>query len=297
MLVHSLKEGLSAVDEYAGKKYQQIKLYSSIDPSWVAPLAARAHAAGLRVCGHIPSFMTAEEAVKAGYDEITHMNMVMLNFQGDTIDTRAMRRFAAVGERGWMLDTGSADVNRFIRLLREKHVAVDPTIQIFSGMLTLATGDSDGALKPVIGWMPPDQREQVRVKSSYIPPDGRQTYLASFAKMLQMLRKLYDSGILIVAGTDGGEAFALERELELYVEAGIPPMNALQCATYNAAKDCNLLDTYGTIAEGKPADMILIDGNPGVTVSDIRRVEWVIKNNRRYAPKRLYGSMGWSYYY
>ena len=112
-----------------------------------------------------------------------------------------------------------------------------------------------------------------------------------------MLKKLYDNGILIVSGTDGGEAFALEHELELYVQAGIPPLNALQCATYNAAKDCNLLNQYGTIAVGKPADMILIDGNPGVNISDIRRVEWVVKNSRMYDPKKLFASIGWSYYH
>jgi imidazolonepropionase-like amidohydrolase len=112
-----------------------------------------------------------------------------------------------------------------------------------------------------------------------------------------MLKKLYDNGILIVAGTDGGDAFALEHELELYVGAGIPPLNALQCATYNAAKDCSLLNDYGTISAGKPADMILVDGNPAVTIGDIRHVEWVIKNDRQFYPKKLFASIGWSYYY
>ncbi|HXL58832.1 MAG TPA: hypothetical protein VN958_21365, partial [Chitinophagaceae bacterium] len=96
-IIHNLDEGIKAVDDYAKRGYQQIKLYSSIDPKWVAPLAREAHRLGLRICGHIPSFMTAEQAIQDGYDEITHMNMVMLNFMGDTIDTRAMRRFKVVG--------------------------------------------------------------------------------------------------------------------------------------------------------------------------------------------------------
>ena len=115
--------------------------------------------------------------------------------------------------------------------------------------------------------------------------------------LMKMLKKLYDNHILIVSGTDGGEAFALAHELELYVQAGIPPLNALQTSTWNAAKDCNLQNQYGTIAEGRSADMILVDGNPGIHISDIRKVEWVIKNNRRFNPKELFASLGWSYYY
>ncbi len=296
-IVHSLEEGLQAVDKYEKLGYPQIKLYSSIDPGWVSPLAARARSHGMRVCGHIPAFMTAEQAIHAGYNEITHMNMVMLNFQGDTIDTRTMRRFSAVGERAMKLDLNSDEVHSFIRLLQEKHISLDPTMNVFAGMFTVFPGDTDASIKPIVSWMPADQRETITARSSFAPVSEKGEYDASFDRMMKMLKKLYDNGILIVAGTDGGEAFALEHELELYVEAGIPPANALQCATYNAAKDCNLLNDYGTISEGKPADMILVDGNPASTISDIRRVEWVIKNGREYHPKTLFGSIGWSYYY
>ncbi len=296
-IVHSLEEGMKAVDNYAQLGYQQIKLYSSIDPKWVAPLAARAHSLGMRVCGHIPAFMTAEQAVKDGYNEITHMNMVMLNFQGDTIDTRTMRRFSSVGERGLKLDLNSDEVNSFIRLLQEKQISLDPTMNVFAGLFTVFPGDTDASLKPIVSWMPADQRENITAKTSFAPVNQQATYDSSFARMMQLLRKLYDSGVLIVAGTDGGDAFALEHELEIYVQSGISPLHALQCATFNSAKDCNLLKEYGTISTGKRADMILIDGNPADTISDIRRVEWVIKNTLEYHPKKLLESIGWSYYY
>jgi len=296
-MIHNVEEGLQAVDKYAGRGYQQIKLYSSIDPKWVVPLAAEAHKLGLHVAGHIPSFSTAEQAVRSGYDEITHMNMVMLNFEGDTIDTRTMRRFSVVGERAKDLDLNSEPVNAFIRLLQEKQISLDPTMNVFAGMLTVFPGDTDASIKSIMGWMPADQRENVVSISSFAPVNERDRYDASFDTMMKMLKKLYDSGILIVAGTDGGAAFALEHELELYVQAGIPPLKALQCATYNAAKDCKLLDDYGEIREGKSADLILINGDPGSNISDIRRVEWVIKNGLRYYPKKLFASIGWSYYY
>jgi hypothetical protein len=79
-LINSLEEGLKYIDDYHKKGCQQIKLYSSINPEWVKPLASKAHSYGMRVCGHIPAFMTASQAIDAGYDEITHLNMLMLNF-------------------------------------------------------------------------------------------------------------------------------------------------------------------------------------------------------------------------
>lgn len=295
-IVHSLDEAIKAVDKYAAHGYKQIKLYSSINPEWVAPIAAEAHKLGLRVCGHIPSFMTATQAINAGYNEVTHINMIMLNFMGDTIDTRSRGRFIKVGERSKDIDINGKEANDFVQLMKQKNISFDPTMHVFSGMFLLYPGDTDAAIKPIVSWMPADEREDVAVKSSVAPISQKQTYVASFDKMMQMLKKLYDNNILIVAGTDGGEAFALENELEMYVQAGIPPLRALQCATYNSAKDCALENSYGVKANVS-ADFILVDGDPGTNISDIRRVEWVVKNNKMYHPKQLLNSIGWSYYY
>ncbi len=295
-IVHSLDEAIKAVNKYAKNGYQQVKLYSSIDPKWVAPIAAEAQRLGIKVCGHIPSFMTATQAINAGYNEVTHMNMIMLNFMGDTIDTRSRGRFIKVGERALNLDINGKEANDFVQLMQQKNVSLDPTMHVFSEMFTIYPGDTDAAIKPIIPWLPADQREDVAAKSSVAPVSQKQTYLASYDKMRQMLKKLYDNNILIVAGTDGGEAFALENELEIYVQAGIPPLRALQCATYNAAKDCALTKNYG-IKPNVTADFVLIDGNPETNISDIRRVEWVVKNNKMYHPKQLLQSIGWGYYY
>ncbi len=222
-IVHSLDEAIKAVDNYVKRGYQQIKLYSSIDPKWVAPMAQEAHKSELRVCGHIPSFMTATQAINAGYNEVTHINMIMLNFMGDTIDTRSMGRFIKVGERAKDIDINSKQVNDFVQLMKEKNISFDPTMHVFSGMFIIYPGDRDTATKPIISWMPADEKEDVAAKNSMAPVSQKATYIASFDKMMQMLKKLYDNNILIVAGTNGGDAFALENELELYVQAGIPP--------------------------------------------------------------------------
>jgi imidazolonepropionase-like amidohydrolase len=112
-----------------------------------------------------------------------------------------------------------------------------------------------------------------------------------------MLKLLYDNGILLVAGTDGGDANALHHELELYVRAGIPASKVIQIATYNAALDCGLQNVYGQILPGRIADLIIIDGNPSEHISDIRNIRTVIKNGRVYQPKQLLQSQGWKYYY
>src|SRR5690606_24281251 len=99
-LADSLDDALAMIGEYADKGYPQIKIYSSIEPDWVAPMAKAIHADGMRLSGHIPSGMTAERAVRDGFDEIQHINMLFLNFlAGPEDDTRTPVRFSLVAEK------------------------------------------------------------------------------------------------------------------------------------------------------------------------------------------------------
>ncbi len=296
-IVPSLEEGLKAIDYYHRQGYQQIKLYSAIKPEWVAPLAARAHQWGMRVCGHIPAFMTATQAIHKGYDEITHMNFLFLNFMGDTIDTRTPARFRLAGDKGGKLDLQSKPVQDFVMLLKKKNISLDATLNVWEGMFNEFRGDTNNFLKPIISWLPKEWLQDLAIKSPFGSNDQKPAYSAAFQKMLQFQKILFDKGILLVAGTDGGEANALHHELELYVAAGIPANQALKIATYNAALNCNLQKKYGQVIVGAAADCILIDGDPAKNISDIRRIEWVIKNNRMYQPKQLLQSQGWKYYY
>jgi len=115
-IISSLDEGLDAIDFYKERGYQQIKMYSSIDPEWVKPLAEKAHRLGMRVSGHIPAYMIAEQAVTAGYEEIQHVNMLALNFMSDTIDTCTPLRFSMVGKYAYAIDTQSESFRRFVKL-------------------------------------------------------------------------------------------------------------------------------------------------------------------------------------
>jgi imidazolonepropionase-like amidohydrolase len=119
-----------------------------------------------------------------------------------------------------------------------------------------------------------------------------ETYRTSFAKMMEFAGLLYRSGIPIEAGTDSMAGFALHRELELDVQAGIPPNQVLQNATLNAARIMSLDKDLGSIAPGKLADLVLVDGNPTVNISDIRKTALVVKDGVLYNPAELYSELG-----
>ncbi len=296
-IIASLAEGLKAVDDYHSLGYDQIKLYSAIKPEWVKPIAERAHSYGMRVCGHIPAFMTAAQAINDGYDEVTHMNFIFLNFMGDTIDTRTPARFRRVGDAAGKLDLNGAVVKDFIAMMKRKHISLDATMNVWQEMFDEFKGDTSNYIKPVVSWLPEAWLSNIAIQAPFGNDEQKPAYKAAFANMMKMQKLLYDNGILLVAGTDGGDANALHHELELYVQAGIPANEALKIATYNAALDCNLQHKYGQILPGRQADIILIDGDPSTNISAIRRVALVIKNNLMYSPKQLFQSEGWKYYY
>ena len=117
-------------------------------------------------------------------------------------------------------------------------------------------------------------------------------YRAAYANMLRMLKKLYDNKIQIVAGTDAGSGYAFDRELEIYCEAGIPAPMTLRIATLEAAKVMHKDREFGSVSEGKFADLILVNGDPTKNIGDIRRVELVFKGGAFYRPAELYRAYG-----
>lgn len=276
-LVTTPAEARAAVNAYVARGYRHIKLYSSLDPALVPVIVAQAQPRKLRVSGHVPAFMTAEQAVRAGYDEIQHMNMLFLNFWPDIQDTRTPARFTAVAERAADLDLTSAPVGRFIDLLKHRRVVVDPTLSIFEGMFTDRPGRIAAAYAPVVDRFPPFIRRSFLDGGLPRPAESDAQYRRSFDAMLKMLKRLYDVGVPIVAGTDALAGFTLHRELELYVAAGIPAPAVLQLATLGAARVAGLADTTGSIVPGKWADLLVVDGDPTRVISDIRRTRLVVK--------------------
>lgn len=289
-LINTLDEGVKAIREYATAGYQQIKLYSSIKPEWVKPLAAEAHRHGMRVAGHIPAFMTAEQAIAAGYDEITHLNMLALNFFGDTVDTRSPNRFRLPAAKTASLDLEGSAMKSFISLLKSKKIAVDPTVGVFESLFTARDGKMEERYNSIVHRMPATLQRNIRAGGGGLPvPDGMDdTYHQSFEAFLKITRLLYENSVTIVAGTDGLSGFDLHRELELYVKAGIPAGKVLQIATYGTARYVGKDKQLGSIEPARGADFIIVEGNPVTNISDIRNTRWVVKNGFIYDAEKLF---------
>lgn len=295
-IVKTLPEGLEAVNFYADRGYQQVKLYSSIPVDWVKPLAAEAYKRGLKVVGHIPSYMTAERAVNDGYDQIIHLNMIMLNFMGDTIDTRSMGRFIKVAERSRNINVNSPEVKKFVKMLKEKNIVVDPTAAIFEGMFTNEPGKLAAGYSSIISMFPAEFKRGLYRGGLPTMKGHEAEYKESFTNMLAMLKLLYADGVTFIPGTDDFPGFALQRELELYSLAGVPNAEVLQKATLTSAQVAGKEAEFGSIEIGKKANVILVDGDPVRNISDIRRVELTIKGSNLYDPKALYNSYGFGFW-
>ena len=292
-VVNSVDEARTAIDWYAQRGYRQIKIYNSFKPEWVAPVAAYAHSRGLRVSGHVPAFSRAERVVREGYDELQHINQLMLNFVSDPdTDSRALARFTLVGERTQALDLESPAVRDFIALLAARGTVIDATIAIFEGMFNQRQGEMNPSLAAVADHVPFATQRDWRGNSMDVTDANLAIYRASYAKMLRFLGLLHEAGVPLVAGTDGYAGFTLHRELELYVKAGMTPGEAIRIATQNGARYTGLEHETGSIEPGRRADLILVDGDPTSNISDIRRVSYVLKDGAGYAPAGIYESFG-----
>ena len=286
--INTVEEGKAAIKEYAEAGYQQIKLYSSIKPEWVMPLAEEAKKYNLRVSGHIPAYMTAEEAVLAGYNEIQHSNMLFLNFYGKDLDTRTPLRFTTVAEKAASFDFDSEEFKAFAGLLKEKNITLDPTVTIFEGMFIGEEGKTNPSYASITHRLPPNFQRNLKSGSGLAIPEGlEETYRNSFLNLLKMVKVLHDQGITIVPGTDAFAGFAYHRELENYVRAGIPNAEVLKMATLTSAEVLNKADRYGSIEKGKAADLIIVDGDPTAHIEDIRKVELIVKDKDMYYAKDL----------
>jgi len=293
-LVDTPEEVREWVDRYASLGYEQIKIYSSVDPKLVPVIVQAAKAHGLRVSGHIPQGLSASEAVDLGYDEIQHVNFLFLNFWAheEGLDTRTPARFTTVAERAAGMDLQSPEVQGFIHKLAEKKIVIDPTVAVFESMFTTRPGEIQAAYRPVADRLPPQVRRSLIGGGLEPPPDQVATYAASYRKMLDLIAACYHAGVPIVAGTDAMAGFTLDRELELYVEAGIPAPEVLRIATLGAARVVGLADEVGSIEPGKLADLILVDGDPTTNISDIRNVDVVVKDGMVMDPAALDRTLG-----
>ena len=266
------------IDRGAKSGYAQVKLYSSLKPELVPVAVQAAHEHGMRISGHVPASMSMRQVVEDGFDEVQHAYFWFLNFMSADVQARTNSplRFSDVGEHGHELDLNSAPVRDFVRLIADRHTVLDPTLVAFEGMFVGVKGQDMPWMLPWAQRMPISTLRSGRSGGRGTTPELKAAYTSSFESVKRMLKLFYDAGVPIVPGTDGS-AFLYSRELELYVEAGLPAKDVLYAATLGSARVMKQDGRSGSIAAGKRADLVLIDGNPLEQMADIRRTNLVMK--------------------
>ncbi len=286
-------EAKAAVEFFAKRGYEGIKIYNSVKPELVPLLAKEAHARHMLVTGHIPVHMLANEAVRAGYDGIEHVNMLFLNFFADhDTDTRTPLRFTIVGDKAATFDLKSKPVSDFVALLKSHGTVIDPTLDAFEDLLTAEPGKVIPGLEWAVARLPVQTQRQFLLGGLPLDAEKEKTYRASFEKLLAMVKLLHDAHVPEVVGTDMLAGLYLDHELELFVRAGISPADALRMDTLDAARAMKLDKKTGSIAPGKVADMFVVDGDPLARIADVRKVVSTLRGGVLYASTPLFESVG-----
>lgn len=280
-VVSSAEETVAAVRRIKDAGLWGVKFYTSMNPAWIAPAAAEAHRLGLHVHGHVPATMKPSEAVAAGYDELTHLNFVVMEAMPREVIDKANTRQRMEGPARYFkdVDLDAPLMSGFIADLARRKTQVDPTIVIFEGMLTQDGGKPHPAYAPYMGIISPVLERSQFTSGGYPLVEGltRDDYRRSYAKMVELVGRLHKAGVTIVAGTDGW-GIELIRELEIYQQAGFTPAEALQSATIVPARVVGADTRTGSIAVGKEADMVLVDGDVSKDLGALRRVMTVVSD-------------------
>jgi hypothetical protein len=276
--VSTVEETIAAVREAKAAGLWGVKFYTSMDPAWIAPGAAEAKRLGLHVSGHVPAGMRPLEAVQAGYDELTHINfVVMQGMPQEVVDAaNTAARFEGPARHAKDLDLDAPPMRDFIAELAKRGTWVDPTLVIFESSFIMDGGEPAPAYAPYMGITTPVLDRAFKAGGyPLLPGLTRDDYRQSFAKLLELVGALHRAGVPIVAGTDGW-GIELVRELELYQQAGMTAAEALATATLAPARLVGADDRTGSIAVGKEADLLLVDGDVSRDLGALRRVEQVM---------------------
>ena len=280
LTVTSEAEAIAAVRKIKAAGLWGVKFYTSMNPAWIAPAAAEARKLGLHVSGHVPATMRPLEAVRAGYDELTHLNFVVMQAMPKEVVDKAntAARFEGPAKYTKDVDWSSPEMRAFITELKQRGTIVDPTLVIFETYFTRDGGTPAPAYAPYTGIISPVLDRAFKSGGTpLVEGYTRDDYRKSYAKMVELLRTLHDAGVTIVAGTDGW-GIELVRELELYTLAGFTPAEALQSATIVPARVVGADKRTGSLAVGKEADMVLVDGDVSTDLGALRRVVTVVSD-------------------
>lgn len=290
--MYALKDSADArryVNFWADAGATSFKAYMNITRPELAAAIDAAHKRGLKVTGHLCS-VTYREAADLGIDDLEHGFFVATDFVKDKQpdlcpgQAQGMQALATV-------DTGSAAFKALVRHLIARHVAVTSTLTVFE---TFTPGQP---LPPGIDVLDPLLLEQFLRNYDRTQRTPNSIYKKLFAEDRAMEVAFVRAGGLLLAGTDptggGGviPGYSDQRQAELLVGSGFTPLEAIKICTLNGATFMGRADRVGSIATGKQADLVVIDGNPAANIDDIARVQLVFRQGVGYDPRKLIASV------
>lgn len=266
-----------------------LKLYMQITRGELAAAVNEAHRRGIKVTGHLCS-VTYAEAAALGIDNLEHGFFAATDFVTDKKPDTCPGQ--GVGQKSIAaLDENGAPFKALVKTLIDHNVAVTSTLTVFE---TFTPGRPK---PPGLEVLTPQLREQFEQNYARTAQNRESIYTTLFPKGMALERAFARAGGLLIAGTDptggGGviPGFANQRQVELFVDAGFTPLEAISISTLNGARYLGRDARVGSLAVGKQADLVVIDGNPAATVADIRKVETVFKQGIGYDPAKLIASV------
>jgi enamidase len=287
--VNTADEARRHVAYWADQGATSLKAYMQISRAALKGAIDEGHRRGMRITGHLCS-VTFGEAADLGIDNLEHGFFPATDFVADKQpdvcpgQARGQQAVAALDENG-------APFKALVKKLLDKHVALTSTLTVFE------TFTPHRPLPPGLDVLTPQLKESFQRAYDRAAQNQQSVYATLFPKAMRMERAFVAAGGVLLAGTDptgsGGvvPGFADQRQIELLVEAGFTPLEAIRIGTLNGATFMGRGAHIGSIARGKQADLVVVAGDPSMTIADIRRVETVFKNGVGYDPEKLIGSV------
>jgi len=273
------------VNFWADAGATSFKAYMHITRAELGAAIEEAHKRGLKVTGHLCS-VTYREAAALGIDDLEHGFFVASDFVADK------KPDECPGQGGLSAVDPNGDVVRsLIAELVRHHVALTSTLTIFE---TFVPGRP---LPPGLDVLDPQLRAQFEQRHAATAANATSTFGSVFAKARAMELAFARAGGLLLAGTDptggGGviAGYSNQRELELLVESGFTPLEAIRIGTLNGATFLGRADRVGSIIVGKDADLVVVAGDPATHIADVRNVQIVFKQGIGYDPAKLIESV------
>ena len=236
------------------------------------------------------------DAVRAGYDEVTHINFVMMQaMPQEVVDkSNTAARMEGPAKYGKDVNLDSSEMRALYREMADRGTVVDPTLALFETLLASDGSAISPSYAPFADVVPPAVARSWKI-SGYPLVEGysRDDYRKSYEKLQELVGRLHREGITIVAGTDG-YGLELVRELEVYEKSGMSNPQALQSATIVPARLTGMADKAGSIEPGKSADIILVDGDVSQSLGNLRHVDTVFLDGYRLDANELRAASGLS---